>query len=103
MTQQTRPTVRAAVTLDLRVPRGQPGDLLDGVRAVIERIDGVERAEVREVEGVRPTPLDIYLTAHATLALAAVHENPAGVRQTLTDGFGVIDVDAVALRAGDGR
>lgn len=102
-TQKRRPTTQAAVTLDLRVPRGEPGDLLDGVRAVLERVDGVTDVEVREVESVRPSPLDIYVTARATLALAPVHEDAAGVRQTLADGFGVLDVDAVALRAGEKR
>ena len=102
-TKQLRPTTYAAVTLDLRVPRDKPGDLIDGVRTVLERVDGVSDVEIREVEGVRPSPLDIYVTAHATLAVAAVHEDPAGVRQTLAGGFGVLDVDAVALRAGDGQ
>lgn len=102
-TQKPRPTTRAAVTLDLRVPRGEPGDLLDGVRALVERIDDVSDVEVREVEGVRPSPLDIYVTARVTLAMTPVHEDAAGVRQTLADGFGVLDVDAVALRAGEDR
>lgn len=96
-----RPTVHAVATLELRVPRGETGDLLDGARALLERVDGVEDAEIQEVEGVRPSPLDLYVTARAAVAMAPVHEDAAGVRQTLADGFGVIDVAAVTIRGAD--
>lgn len=96
---RSRPTVQASVDLDLRVPRDKPGDLEDGVTALLERVTGVRHAEVVAVNGVRPSPLDIYVTARVAVSMTPTHEDPAGVREALADGFGVIDVDAVTLVA----
>lgn len=98
-----RPTVRACVDCELRVPRGGPGDLVEGVTALLERVAEVHEASVREVETVRPSPLDIYVTARVAVALDPVHEDPAGVRQTLTDGFGVLAVEDVTIERAPDR
>ena len=89
--------MQACVDCELRVPRGKPGDLVDGVTAVLERIPDVRDAEVREVERVHPTPFDLTVTGRVDVTMAAACDDPAVVQETLEDGFGVIDVGVVAL------
>lgn len=77
--------------LSVRVPRGATGDVEGGVREVLEGVDGVERADVHELEGVRPDALDLYVDARVTVRFApAVTDR----RKRLRDGFGVLEVAA---------
>jgi|GEM_PF-6503331 len=96
----TTSAVEATVALELRVPRGEPGGLTDGVVAVLERVAGVRAVTVDHVHTVRPSPADLYVTATVDLAFALDldRDDERTVRTTLTDGFGVIDVESVTFR-----
>lgn len=89
-------TTPATVTLELRVPRGDGGDLTDGVAGVVERVDGVRRADAVEVTDLRPALADLYVTATVRLELDCRGDADAA-RDRLEDGFGVIDVESVVL------
>jgi hypothetical protein len=92
---QTRP---ATVTLELRVPRGDHGDLTDGVAGVVERVDGVRRTDAVEVDDLRPALADLYVTATVQLELDG-RGGPDATRDRLEDGFGVVEVESVVLAA----
>lgn len=79
------------VELTVRVPRGAAGDVEGGVRDVLEAVDGVERAEVRDLSGVRPDALDLYVDADVAVGFADGVSAPI---ERLRGGFGVLDVDA---------
>ena len=98
---EPRPAVEATVDLDLRVPRGTPGSLVDGIAAVLERIDDVRDATVLGVSDMTPSPADLYVTTTVRVAVRAA-DDAAAVRGTLADGFGVTDVRSVALAEAEG-
>jgi hypothetical protein len=75
--------------LSVRVPRGAAGDVVGGVRDLLADVDGVERVDVHDLEGVRPDALDLYVDARATVGFA---EAPDAPEAQLRDGFGVLDV-----------
>lgn len=77
------------VRLSVRVPRGAAGDVEGGVRELLERVDGVDRIEVCQLEGVRPDALDLYVDARVAVSFEAGVNSP---RAQLQDGFGVLDV-----------
>lgn len=76
------------VRLSVRVPRGATGDVEGGVRDVVDRVDGVAHVEVRDLEGVRPDALDLYVDARVTVGFDDEVASP-GAR--LADGFGVLE------------
>ncbi|WP_435195232.1 hypothetical protein [Natronomonas sp. EA1] len=76
------------VACELRVPRGRMGDLGAGARTVLEKVDGVDRVTVREIDDVRPTAADIYVDVVAELDLA-----DTAALDSLEDGFGVMRAD----------
>jgi len=85
------PTAKVTAEVDLWVPRDAMGDLESGVRAVVADVDGVETAEVTGVTDVTPRATDIRVTATVWLVLAHSDPDPDRVRDTLEDGFGVMD------------
>jgi hypothetical protein len=93
-----QPAVQAAIELRLRVPRGAIGDMEQGIRDVLERIDGVQFAEVANLRGVRPSAADLYVDAVVELALAFEDaDDPDRVAAVVLDGFGVERVEQVLL------
>ena len=74
--------------LSVRVPRGAAGDVEGGVRDVVAGVDGVEHVEVRDLEGVRPDALDLYVEARVTVDFA---DEVAAPGARLADGFGVLE------------
>lgn len=74
---------------ELRVPRGRMGDLGAGARTVLQKVDGVERVRIQDIDDVRPTAADIYVDVVADLELATETD----LRTTLEDGFGVMRAD----------
>lgn len=75
------------VNLSVRVPRGAAGDVEGGVRAVVEKVRGVDRVEIDELTGVRPDALDLYVDAQATVIFEREVADPEAC---LDDGFGVV-------------
>ena len=75
--------------LSVRVPRGAAGDVEGGVRDVVSGVDGVASVEVRDLEGVRPDALDLYVEARVTVGF---DEEVAAPATRLRDGFGVLEV-----------
>jgi hypothetical protein len=80
--RQTR--VRADVRL--LVARDAPGDLVEGARALLGRVDAVDAVEDLRITGMRPGLNDLRVEATVTLRLAGTPADPA---TALTDGFGV--------------
>lgn len=74
--------------LSVRVPRGAAGDVEGGVRDVVDAVDGVASVEVRDLEGVRPDALDLYVDARVTVGF---DEEVAAPEARLADGFGVLE------------
>jgi hypothetical protein len=74
--------------LSVRVPRGAAGDVEGGVRDVLSGVDGVAHVEVRDLEGVRPDALDLYVEARVTVGF---DDDVAAPAARLRDGFGVLE------------
>lgn len=91
--------VEVAADLELRVPRGEAGDLDDGARTVLSKIDGVREVEVERIDGMRPDAFDLYVDVAARLALDAESDaDRADLREQLRDGFGVTAVERLDVR-----
>ena len=88
--------VEVATALELRVPRGEAGNLDQGTRAVLGKIDGVREVEVERIDGMRPDAFDLYVDVVARLRLD-VESDADPDRDALTDrlrdGFGVVEVE----------
>jgi hypothetical protein len=94
----TIPSVEVDCDLELRVPRGDAGDLDDGARAVLENVDDVRAVEVRGIDGMRPDAFDLYVDATARVTMtgdAPVEADDLAAR--LRDGFGVVAVERCEL------
>lgn len=87
MAIQTPPAVIAQAQLDVLVGRDGPGDLVAGVRRLLERAPGVEAADELDVRNVRPGLNDVRLDVTARLR---VHPD---------DLDGPVDAEAVDLAA----
>lgn len=87
---EPRTARRIRANLDLLVPRGEPGDLEEGVCAVLERIGPLQSVVVEEITRVRPTTADLSVSTTVTVIVVGV--DPGSVRQALSDGFGVTEV-----------
>jgi len=95
-------TVEVTAEIDLWVPRDTMGDLESGVRAVVADVDGVETADVTGVTDVTPRSTDIRVTAAVWLVIADHTPEPDAVRQTLEDGFAVMDASVLVTEAAEG-
>jgi hypothetical protein len=80
--------------LSVRVPRGATGDVRRGVCDLLEDVEGVDRVEVNDLQGVRPDALDLYVDAFVTVGFDDAVESPEG---QLRDGFGVLEVRVESL------
>lgn len=93
--------VGAVADLSIRVPRSAPGDLDDGIRAVIEAVDSV--TSVRSVRATSVTPnlndLFVEVTAEVTVAFdePVDDDEAAAVRSALRAGFGIDRVGDLAV------
>jgi len=83
--------VEATAELDLWVPRDAVGDLESGVRGVVGGVDGVGTAAVTDVTDVTPRSTDIRVAATVRLVLPDHAPEADAVRETLDDGFGIMD------------
>jgi hypothetical protein len=91
--------VEVAAALELRVPRGEAGDLDQGTREVLRKIDGVREVEVERIDGMRPDAFDLYVDVVARLQLDAEPEaDHADLVAQLRDGFGVTSVERLDVR-----
>ncbi|WP_265107792.1 hypothetical protein [Halosolutus halophilus] len=90
-----------AATVTVRVPLRATGDLVDGARRVVDRLDAVDRLETATVRGISPGLNDTTVDLHVRLALDGVDRSgdEADLRDELECGAGVVSVDA--LEAGD--
>lgn len=79
------------VTADLtvEVPRDRMGDLTDGVRTALRRIDCVRGVEAVEVTGLTPRLNDLQAEVDAELTVAVERPDEAAAADALEDGFGV--------------
>jgi hypothetical protein len=93
--------VKATAEIDLWVPRDTMADLESGVRTVAADVDGVETAEVTGVTDVTPRATDIRVTATVRLVLPDHETDPEAVRETLEDGFGVMDASLLVVDAAE--
>jgi hypothetical protein len=94
---EPRPSHRFCATVDLRVPRGEPGSLHEGVSGVLERIEHVRSAMVVSVSRVHPKSADLYVSAVVSVSVGDV--DSCEVRSLLADGFGILDVRGVTAEA----
>ncbi|WP_323191507.1 hypothetical protein [Halostella sp. PRR32] len=99
MQAQRTPTVTATAELELRVPRD--GERLErDAETVLERVDGVVRADVEGLTGVTPTLNDLQVGVAVRLRFDpddSTGTDAAGLRETLADGFGVDEVSTVEV------
>lgn len=82
--------VTARADLTVFVSRHAAGDLSDGVRNRLRRIDGVQSVDNVDIYGLRPGLNDITVEVRATLRVrptAGVDEG--SIAAQLADGFGV--------------
>ncbi|WP_164471561.1 Asp23/Gls24 family envelope stress response protein [Halosimplex salinum] len=93
--------VEATAEIDLWVPRDTMADLESGVRTVVRDVDGVETAEVTGVTDVTPRATDIRVTATVWLVFPDHSPETTAVRETLEDGFGIMDADVPVAEPAD--
>jgi hypothetical protein len=89
--------VAVEVDVELRVPRGAMGDLPAGVAEVLANVDGTEVVDVGEIDGVRPSALDIYVDATGRLEGDFGDRDADAMADLVADAFGVETVHAVAI------
>jgi translation elongation factor EF-1beta len=100
MSVQRQPELTVRADLRVRVSRDGPGDLHDGVRKRLRRVEAVSAVETVDVSGLRPGLNDLAVDLVATLRLRAdvgeEEEVAAGreaLAEALRDGFGVERAD----------
>lgn len=92
--------VGVVADLSIRVPRSAPGTLVDGIRGVIEAVDGVTRVGAVEATSVTPNLNDLFVevTVEATVGLdEPVEDEAAAVRSALLAGFGIDAVTDIEI------
>ena len=98
MAVQARTTTVTA-TVTLWVPLDASGDLTSGVENVLGDVEGVDGLDVYDITEVQPRATDIQVTAVVGVQLAVPAVEDRTVRETLADGFGVMDVARVETDA----
>ncbi|WP_459194103.1 hypothetical protein [Halosimplex sp. J119] len=93
--------VESTAEVDLWVPRDTMADLESGVRTVVADVDGVETAEVTGVTDVTPRATDIRVTATVWLVFPDHASDADAVRETLEDGFGIMEATVLVADAAD--
>ncbi|WP_135363238.1 hypothetical protein [Halosimplex halophilum] len=93
--------VEATAEIDLWVPRDTMADLESGVRTVVADAAGVETAEVTGVTDVTPRATDIRVTATVWVVLPDHEVDPDAVRETLEDGFGIMEASVPVAEAAE--
>jgi len=93
--------VEATAEIQLWVPRDTMADLESGVRTVVADADGVETAEVTGVTDVTPRATDIRVTATVWIVLPDHEADPEAARETLEDGFGIMEASVLVAEAAD--
>jgi len=92
--------VAVEVDVELRVPRGEMGDLPAGVAAVLAGIDGAAVVDVGEIDAVRPAALDIYVDVTGRVEGDFGDRDADAVADHVADAFGIETVHAVAVEYG---
>jgi len=93
--------VETTAEVDLWVPRDTMADLESGVRTVVADADGVRTAEVTGVTDVTPRATDIRVTATVWAVLPDHAVDAAAVRETLEDGFAIMDAEVLVVEPAD--
>lgn len=96
-THEQHDAVAVEVDAQVRVPRGEMGDLPAGVADVLAGIDGAEVVDVGEIDLVRPGSLDIYVDVTARIEGAFGARYADAMTAHVADAFGVEAVHTVAV------
>lgn len=97
--------VGAVADLSIRVPRSAPGDLEDGIRAVIEAVDSVTRVRSVRATAVTPNLNDLFVEVSVEVTVVfdePVEDEAAAVRSVLRAGFGIDRVSDLAIDRSSG-
>lgn len=96
----TQTTIDATAALELHVPRGGDGSLEDGIATVLQRSAAVDRTEVVEITGMKPTLNDLRVTATVRLYVRVddADDECEAVREAVADQFGVQSVERCEVR-----
>jgi hypothetical protein len=89
--------VAVEVDAEVRVPRGELGDLPAGVAEVLAGVEGVTTVDIGELEAVRPAALDIYVDVTGRLEGDFGDRDAGAMAALVGDAFGVETVHAVAV------
>jgi hypothetical protein len=89
--------VAVEVDAEVRVPRGELGDLPAGVAEVLAGVEGVTTVDIGELEAVRPAALDIYVDVTGRLEGDFGDRDADAMAALVADAFGVETVHAVAV------
>ena len=81
--------VGATADLTVEVNRYGDGDLDDGVRAALARIDEVQAVDSVSVTGLRPRLNDLQADVEASLVVAVERPDTESVADLLAGGFGI--------------
>jgi hypothetical protein len=87
--------------LTVLVTRDAAGDLVDGVRERLRRVDGVADVGDVDVRGLTPGLNDLRVEATVRLRLRDPPDDAEGVEATLESGFGVRAARLVPDRDGN--
>ncbi|MFB6206563.1 MAG: hypothetical protein ABEJ05_08580 [Haloglomus sp.] len=94
---EKRAAVAVEVDAEVRVPRGEMGDLPAGVADVLANVDGADVVDVGEVEDVRPASLDIYVDVTARVEGDFGERDADAMAEHVADAFGIETVYTVAV------
>ncbi|SEP21658.1 hypothetical protein SAMN04487948_12232 [Halogranum amylolyticum] len=89
MSVQKRPDVTVRAELTVLVSRHARGDLHDGVRDRLRKIDGVQAIETVDIRGLQPGLNDLTVEVETTLRLRPDAPDDESVAAQLADGFGI--------------
>lgn len=82
--------------LTVEVPRDRMGDLTDGIRTALRRIDDVRAVDAVEVTGLTPRLNDLQAEVDVELTVAVERPDADAAAAALEDGFGV-DVERMTV------
>lgn len=89
MSVQKQPDVTVHAELTVLVSRNGRGDLHDGVRDRLRKIDGVRQIDTVDIRGLQPGLNDLTVEVQATLRLHPNAPDDEDVAAQLADGFGI--------------